>query len=317
MNRRAAFTLIELLVVAGIFASLFGLVLVGVRPGAAGEVRRAAQSLVSAILAAQSRAIGNPAGAGLIFEPDGAARSVTTVAAADMLPLIAGSCTSGMPPADRSATTASVTITPSNAGAGDLASGYRIQFGRSAPGQAAAPWMGFSGGSTVSLRTTNGQTGQNTIWPEPGPGGLPVVIARYPAKGEMLVDLGKPVALDLGNSGIGDGAGFDATWSNLANKGPIGLTFDSVGGLDAVMQQLLGAGTATVTHPLSPVYLLVAPRREVEAGTALASQQALWVVIHPQTGRVSVSSNVPQTGTGADALRAARAKARAQAVIGK
>ena len=317
MNRRAAFTLIELLVVAGIFASLFGLVLVGVRPGAAGEVRRAAQSLVSAILAAQSRAIGNPAGAGLILDPDGAARAVSAVSAADMLPLIAGSCTNGMPPADRSATIASVTISPSNAGLGDLASGYRIQFGRSAPGQAAAPWMGFSGGSTVSLRTTNGQTGQNTIWPEPGPGGLPVVIARYPAKGEMLVDLGKPVALDLGNSGIGDGDSFDATWSNLANKGPIGLTFDSVGGLDAIMQQLLGAGTATVTHPLSPVYLLVAPRREVEAGTALASQQALWVVIHPQTGRVSVSSNVPQTGTGADALRAARAKARAQAVIGK
>jgi len=312
MNRRAAFTLIELLVVAGIFATLFGLVLAGVRPGAAGEVRRAAQSIVSAILAAQARALGNPAGAGLIFEPDG-----TAVSAADMLPLITGSCTSGMPPSDPSATTASVTISPANASATDLANGYRIQFGRSAPGQAAAPWMGFSGGSTVSLRTANGQTAQNTIWPEPGPGGLPVVIARYPAKGEMLVDLGRNVALDLGSSGIGDGAGFDATWSNLANKGPIGLTFDSVGGLDAVMQQLLGAGTATVTHPLSPVYLLVAPRREVEAGTALASQQALWVVIHPQTGRVSVSSNVPQTGTDADSLRAARAKARAQAVIGK
>ena len=312
MNRRAAFTLIELLVVAGIFATLFGLVLAGVRPGAAGEVRRAAQSIVSAILAAQSRAIGNPAGAGLIFEPDGAA-----VSAADMLPLITGSCTSGMPPADRSAATASVTITPSNAGAGELASGYRIQFGRSAPGQAAAPWMGFSGGSTVSLRSANGQNSQNTIWPEPGPGGLPVVIARYPAKGEMLVDLTKTVALDLRFSGIGDGASFDATWSDLSNKGPIGLTFDSVGGVDAVMQQLLGAGTATVTHPLSPVYLLVAPRKEVESGTALASQQALWVVIHPQTGRVSVSSNVPQTDTGKDALRDARAKARAQAVIGK
>lgn len=317
MNRRAAFTLVELLVVAGIFASLFGLVLVGARPGASGQVRRAAQSLVSAILATQSRAIGNPAGAGLIFEPDGAARSVTTVSAADMLPLIMGTCTNGIPPSDRSATTASVTITPSNAAAGELASGYRIQFGRSTPGQAAAPWMGFSGGSAVSLRTANGQTAQNTIWPEPGPGGLPVLIARYPAKGEMLVDLTKNVALDLGSSGIGDGANFDATWSNLASKGPIGLTFDSVGGVDAVMQQLLGAGTATVTHPLSPVYLLVAPRKEVEAGTALASDQALWVVIHPQTGRVSVSSNVPQTGTDATALRAARAKARAQAVIGK
>jgi len=312
MNRRAAFTLVELLVVAGIFATLFGLVLAGVRPGPAGEVRRAAQSIVSAILATQGRALGNPAGAGLIFEPDGAA-----VSAADMLPLITGSCTSGMPPADRSAATASVTITPSNAGAGELASGYRIQFGRSAPGQAAAPWMRFSGGSTVSLRSANGQNSQNTIWPEPGTGGLPVVIARYPAKGEMLVDLGKPVALDLRFSGIGDGASFDATWSDLSNKGPIGLTFDSVGGVDAVMQQLLGAGTATVTHPLSPVYLLVAPRREVEAGTALASDRALWVAIHPQTGRVSVSSNVPQTGTDATALRDARAKARAQAVIGK
>lgn len=312
MSRRAAFTLVELLVVAGIFASLFGLVLAGVRPGAGGEVRRAAQSIVSAILATQGRALGNPAGAGLIFEPDGAA-----VSAADMLPLITGSCTSGMPPADRSATTASVTITPSNAAAGELASGYRIQFGRSAPGQAAAPWMGFSGGSTVSLRTANGQTAQNTIWPEPGPGGLPVLIARYPAKGEMLVALTKNVAIDLRFSGIGDGANFDNAWSNLSNKGPIGLTFDSVGGVDAVMQQLLGAGTATVTHPLSPVYLLVAPRKEVEAGTALASDRALWVVIHPQTGRVSVSSNVPQTGTDATALRDARAKARAQAVIGK
>jgi type II secretory pathway pseudopilin PulG len=312
MTRRAAFTLVELLVVAGIFASLFGLVLAGVRPSAAGEVRRTAQSIVSVILATQGRALGNPAGAGLILDPAGA-----EVSAADMLPLITGTCTSGMPPADRSLPTASVTISPSNADPGELANGYRIQFGRSAPGQAAAPWMGFSGGSTVSLRTANGQTGQNTIWPEPGPGGLPVLIARYPAKGEMLVDLPKTVAVDLGNSGIGDGAGFDATWSNLSNKGPIGMTFDGVGGVDAVMQQLLGVGTATVTHPLSPVYLLVAPQKEVEAGTALASEQALWVVIHPQTGRVSVSSNVPQTGTDATALRAARAKARAQAVIGK
>lgn len=317
MNRRSGFTLVELLVVAGIFAALFGLVLNGFRPSASGQVRRAAQSIVSAILAAQSRAIGNPAGAGLILDPEGAARAVAAVSSADMLPLIMGTCTGGMPPSNRSATTASVTISPSNAASGDLASGYRIQFGRWAPGQAAAPWMAFSGGSTVSFRTANGQTSQNTIWPEPSPAGLPVVIARYPAKGELLVDLTKTVAVDLGFSGIGDGTSFDPTWSTLSSKGAIGVTFDSVGGLDAAMQQLLGAGTAAATHPLSPVYLLVAPRRDVEAGTALASEQALWVVIHPQTGRVSVSSNVPQTGTDATALRAARAKARAQAVIGK
>ncbi len=315
MNRRSGFTLVELLVVAGILATLFGLMLNGFRPDASGQVRRDAQSIVSAILAAQSRAIGNPAGAGLILEPAGATRAVATVSAADMLPLIMGTCTGGVPPSNRSATTASVTISPSNAGSGELASGYRIQFGRSAPGQAAAPWMNFSGGATVSFRTASGQNPQNTIWPELG-AGLPVVIARYPAKGEVLVDLAKTVAIDLGYSGIGDGAGFDAVWSDLSTKGAIGLTFDSVGGLDAVMQQI-GTGNAAATHPLSPVYLLVAPRKEVEAGTALASDQALWVVIHPQTGRVSVSSNVPQTGTDATALRDARAKARAQAVIGK
>ena len=82
------------------------------------------------------------------------------------------------------------------------------------------------------------------------------------------------------------------------------------------MQQV-GTSNAAAAHPLSPVYLLVAPRKEVEAGTALASDRAVWVVIHPQTGRVSVSSNVPQTSTNATALRDARAKARAQAVIGK
>ncbi len=315
MNRRAGFTLVELLVVAGIFAALFGLMLNGFRPDASGQVRRDAQSLVSAILAAQSRAIGNPAGAGLILEPAGAARAVATVSAADMLPLIMGTCTGGVPPSNRSATTANVTISPSNAASEELGSGYRIQFGRSASGQAAARWMDFSGGATVSFRTASGQNAQNTIWPERG-AGLPVLIARYPSKGETLVDLAKTVAIDLGSSGIGDGADFAAAWSDLSGKGAIGLTFDSVGGLDAVMQQV-GTGNATATHPLSPVYLLVAPRKEVEAGTALASQQAVWVVIHPQTGRVSVSSNVPQTDTDATALRAARAKARAQAVIGK
>jgi hypothetical protein len=70
-------------------------------------------------------------------------------------------------------------------------------------------------------------------------------------------------------------------------------------------------------HPLSPVYLFVAPLAVVGTGSSLASERAMWVVVHPQTGRVTVSSNVPQTGTGAAALRDARAKARAQAAIGK
>jgi len=49
----------------------------------------------------------------------------------------------------------------------------------------------------------------------------------------------------------------------------------------------------------------------------LSRSDAVWVAMHPQTGRVTVSSNVPQTGTGASALRNARANARAGLGVGK
>jgi hypothetical protein len=68
---------------------------------------------------------------------------------------------------------------------------------------------------------------------------------------------------------------------------------------------------------VSPIYLLVASRDEVTAGTALGTDRSAWVVVHPQTGRISVSSNVPQSATDATALRAARARAREGIAIGK
>jgi hypothetical protein len=49
----------------------------------------------------------------------------------------------------------------------------------------------------------------------------------------------------------------------------------------------------------------------------LATDKSLWVVVHPQTGRVSVSSNVAQSAKDAAALRAARAKAREGIAVGK
>lgn len=321
MNRRAGFTLVELLVVAGIFAMLFGLVLTGGKPSTSGQVRQAAQSIASVLLATQSKALGNPSGAGVILDPS-AAPMVTTVSAADMLPMITGACTNGMPPSNLAAATATVGIQPDNADAADLVNGYKIRFQeRDGPGvQPPTAWMSFAS-NDVGFRTGNGQRPQNTIWPKPVAGGsFSVWVARYPNEGETLYELPRTVGIDLRYSGVGDGGTFDANWSNLSNRGAIAVTFDSVGEVDALMQQVLSpAASRTVQplHPTSPVYLLVATRTDIEYDAALGTDKSLWVVVHPQTGRVSVSSNVAQTAKDAAALRAARAKAREGIAVGK
>lgn len=317
MNRRG-FTLVELLVVAGIFAMLFGMVLNGARPSTTGQIRQAAQQIASVLLSTQSKAIGNPVGAAVILDSTGT--SSISLSNADTLPFITGQCASGMPPTLPAATSTNVSITPDNADAADLVNGYKIQFLERSPAQPPTAWFSFNSG-TVSLRGGNGQTLGNTIWPKPvGAGPFDVRIARYPAKAESAYDFPKGAAIDLRYSGVGDGGTFDANWSSLANDGALAIVFDGVGGVDAIMQRVLpsdGDRTVQPLDPVSPIYLLVAARADVEAGSSLSTDRSLWVVIHPQTGRVSVSSNVPQTATDAAALRSARTGARALTAIGK
>jgi type II secretory pathway pseudopilin PulG len=343
MSRRNAFTLVELLVVAGIFAMLFGMVLNGARPSASGQVKQAAQSIASVLLATQSKALGKPAGAGIILTGT-SGFSATSVSAADMLPLITGACTNGMPPA-LTATSGTVAITPDNADPRDARDGFKIRFQEWSTGtapvavQPPTPWLGFeyvsnSGSSAfqanVFFRINDGQTDKNTIWPKPvKPNNFSVTIARYPSRAETAYELPRAAAIDLRCSGIGDGPSSDSNWLTLSNKGAIGITFDSVGRVDNLMQKALPSDGDRLVQPLAPVqpiYLLVAERATVESGTInpLASNSSIWVAIHPQTGRVSVSSNVVQTGTFSTnpavlgpMLREARRNARAGLAIGK
>ncbi len=311
---RSGFTLVELLVVASIMALLFGLVLVAARPNPGAVLRRAAQQFASVLLATQSRAIGRPDGAAVILVGGGV--SSTQVLAGDRPPLVQGTVEGGLPPADPSATSTAVTVTPTNGC--DLATGYRIRFHGDplgvGPVMPPSPWFAFEPPQTVRLRTDDGQSPANTSWPSAAGGNLQASVVCYPARGSELMEFPKKVGIDLRYSGTGDDPA--TAWGGLANAADIGLSFDTVGAVDALMRGLGGA-SAGVRQPVEPVYFLVALRDDIDQDRSLASEQSLWVAVHPPTGRVTVSSNVPQSNKDRTAVRAARASARAVAVIGK
>lgn len=311
---RHGFTLVELLVVASIMAVLFGLVLVGARPNPGAVLQRAAQQFASVLLATQSRAIGRPEGAAVILV--GAGVSSAEVLAGDRPTLVRGTVASGLPPVNPSVTSTAATLTPTNGG--DLSKGYRIRFHGNPQGTGPvlppSPWFAFDPPQTVRLRTDDGQAPGNTSWPAAGGGPLHFSLICYPARGSKLMDFPAKIGIDLRYSGTGDDPA--TTWGGLANANDIGLSFDTVGTVDALMRGLGGA-SPRVRQPVEPVYFLVATREDIDKDRALAAEQSLWVAVHPLTGRVTVSSNVPQAGKDRVAVRAARASARAAAVIGK
>jgi len=325
---RSGYTIAELLVVTSIFATLFGMISVANTPSKRAQIRRGAQSLASALTATQSRALGRETGAALILDTDATTGDyVANVFHADSLPHIAGTAT-GVPPATASSLTASGTITPTNADVADLQNGYKICFSENnSLTQPASGWLQFtppasatSNVATVSLRGTSGQTLANTIWPKPVSPTFDILVARYPVKAQQALQFAKLAAIDLRYSGVGDDP--TAPYGTLCDKGAIAIGFDRIGGVDAVMQQVLSAASARTYQPLdpiTPVYFFVAAREDILDPTVntLASDEALWVVVHPQTGRVHVSANVPQSGTGAVSLRDARANARAGIPLGK
>jgi prepilin-type N-terminal cleavage/methylation domain-containing protein len=325
---RRGYTLVELLVTAAIFATLFALLSIGNAPSRRAQIRRTAQSLASVLTVTQSRALGRDVGAALILEPDASSVALATAASyADMLPHITVRAT-GIPPATPGSLTASGTFTPTNADTADLQHGYKIRFfEQDTATQPPSAWLQFtppasatSNVATVSLRGTSGQSLANTIWPKPVSPPFDAAITRYPVKATFAMQCAKAAAVDLRYSGFGD----DPTtpYGSLAGKGAIAIAYDRVGGVDAVMQQVLSAATARMHQPIdpiTPVYFFVAARDEIldPAANTLASDEAIWVAIHPQTGRVNVSANVPQTDTSATAIHAARAKARAGLPVGK
>lgn len=321
---RRGMTLVELLVVTGLIAVFLGLVVVGVR-GSRQSQKRGAETLAAVLSAAQGRALGvTEGGAAILGAGAGGPTNAACTSLFDgvMQPLVEATVT-GLPPANPSATSATVTLTPTNGG--DVQRAYKIRFlGQNDPGICpASAWMAFTPPSTVQFRSSAGQTPANTVWPKPPAACAPTaVLAQYPSKSSASIDLESGVAIDLSYSGIGDDR--SAPYGRLDNAGAIAVVFDRVGRVAEVIAQVPEPGSAPAAGAPQPavpggtIYFLVAPSSDILAGAnTLASDSATWVALAPQTGRVFVAENVIQSGTDTTALRAARAKARQGVAIGK
>lgn len=323
-SSRRGFTLPELLVVSAIMATLLGLVVAGSRPtrGTASDIRRGAQQLASMLLDSQSRSLGSPTGAAVIIDSDGAMGQVITHAR--RYPFIEGRVDALTVV---SATSRTASLTPLNENGSQLVHGYRIRFMEQTAGAQGPPsdWFSFActapPTAAVRMRSENGQTAHNTVWPvAPAAGELHFQVARYPIPTGLSEALPKGVAIDLRYSGSLDSSVAD--WGSLSNRGAVAVGFDQVGAVDAIMQNVLPlSSTSRTVQPMSPyeeVYFLVTTLKDILDPTVntLASDKAIWVVVHPKSGRVSVSANVPQQASDAAALRAAREKARRGVALG-
>ena len=342
--RSRAFTLVELLVVASIMAMFFAMVATGTRPNPASQIRQAVQSITSVLAATQASGLGAASGAAVVFE-SGTARGLpptmcVTMLRAESPPAISGTTATIGLPLPASGTQAMLQFVPLNSDPADLQHGYKVQFGGfsvassggTIPYQPKSPWFEFIAGSPatdscpglVRFRSSIGQTATNTIWPEPIANGTTTYpftfrVSQYPVPQEAVASLPSGVAIDLRYSGVGEDV--TSTWGSLAAKGAIGLGFDSVGGLDEIMQKVVvGQGdqrSVQPIQPVEPVYLFVTTRDDIQDNPRpLSNSRAMWVAIHPKTGRVTAAANVPQNGFSATDLRAARAKARS-AILGE
>ena len=327
---RGGYTITELLVVMAIMLTMMSFMLTGARGSrTSGNVRRGAQQLASILLASQSVSLGSPTGAAVIIDSQG--RLGDMVSQGRRFPFIEGVVEQGLPPTDAtlSATSQTLRLKTTNDDASSLVNGYKIRFldrGQGADGPV-SEWFSLSCPmppvAVASIRSENGQTSRTVLWPKAAASGtLSFQAARYPIPAGFSQSLPEGVAIDLRQSGY-EGM---ADWESLAGKGAIAVGFDSVGSVDSLMQNVLpAAGQFRTMQPISPceqIYFFVTLRADIEAAildpsvNTLASDKALWVVVHPRTGRVTIAANVPQVADDATALRAARAKARQGTSIG-
>lgn len=283
---RRAFTLVELLVVASLMAVMFSLIVANGRPRP--SALRSAQEFSSALLAAQTRALGRPEGAAVIIENDG-----SVYYEADVLPPLSLTVTAGV-------------LQPH----ADLATSYKFRFRRRVGDGfvTISPWLGLANGVPVR-RELAGQTEENTILEPPG-SDVEAMVIRAPRVGGVALKVGAGISMFLEHSGVGDNVSATHGYGRFSGLGRIAIVFDQTGRVAEVIQRLeLAAGAPEPLSPNEIIYFLFG----VSGDTApLESESSVWVAVNPQTGRINVASNEPSSD-----LATARSKARQAIAFGK
>ena len=329
--RNKAFTVIELIVVTCIMIVLFSLLLW--KTGDGRTVKGAAQEFAGILRNAKSKALCNEVGAGLVIEPE--INSGILVSDTYVLPFVECKVTKMPNPVNNGVYPSSIDIglNPLNASLDDLKLGYKVRFyaqsdtnNQSYRGLQMSEWycLNYENPPTakVSFDKETGQNSRNSYWhPLLDCGGLDnsqpkkdviAGVARYPIKSGEAMRFPKVATIDLRYSGSGNDV--NSTWGNLTNKGAIGIVFDKLGCLDALVKQ----NPVSYIDPFEIVYFYIVDRKELRSmDRKLGSSNAFWVAIQPNTGQVVVAANIPQDNDDTESLTAAREHARKSFTIGR
>lgn len=288
---RRGFTLIELLVVVAIVGSLLGLATLSLRPSRGTEIRQAAQSLASLLLSAQSRALGNEAGAALWITSTG-------IYDAAVRSDLVGDFTLSSAVAPLATTTSITTSLPLNP-----PSIFRARFiGQTPDPTPLSPWLSASGTNPITVQFAGSQTKDNTVWParfysNPNDPRCRIQFSPTPQKSTVLYRWPKLARIDTRFCGF-------RSQTSINTDPDIAIVFDSLGRPEIILSGQAD-GVSSAVSMEGPLFLLVSYRADVEDtinGAPLQNEDSIWVALHPETGRTTVSWNVPS-----DNLTAARA----------
>ena len=308
--KQRGFTLIELLVVVAIMGVFMGLVAISNRPSRKTQLRQAAQSVASLVIATQSNALGSDVGSALWVSSDG----VYDANPQQNEPL--------------NSNLEKVVCAPSHPDTQQPfcqlqdASGSRIAFPQhacrvrfistSTSTQPPSPWFDVDMNYSYAM-FSSAQTANNTIWParfysDPSDPQCNAEFDLSPLKTGVAYQWPKLAKIDWRYSGIGS--------EGLLPEDTV-VAFDRGGKIETYFTGM--SGSVSYMPAMSTIYLCIAHTPDVDDGAAtLASEDTVWVAIEPNTGRASLGWNVPTVlGDIAAPTNTELANARANVVAGR